>query len=269
MQSWRGTPGGRQSAFYLSHGILPLAIFAALAVLFGTSGLDPAIARGWAYAGVGSGGWIGRGAWWADRLLHDGGRALMLAVVAAAALGWAASWRSDRWRPHRSRLAYAAVAMISSWALVGLLKQFSHVPCPWSLAGFGGALPYSPLFGPRVTELSGTGCFPGAHSASAFSLFAAYFAVRDDRPRLAWPMLALALALGALFALAQEARGAHFLSHDIWSAAIAWSVCLVLYQVMLPAGDPADAARSPVPSGLPADGMPGAAAGREFGRGPQ
>lgn len=245
MQSWRAAARSRQAAFYLCHWAVPLAIFAALAVLFGTSGLDPAIARAWAYAGIGSGGWMGRGAWWADRLLHDGGRALMLAVVAAAALGWAASWRNDRWRLHRSRLGYAAVAMISSWALVGLLKQFSHVPCPWSLAGFGGTLPYSPLFAARVTDLSGTGCFPGAHSASAFSLFAAYFAVRDARPRLAWPLLALALGLGALFALAQEARGAHFLSHDLWSAAIAWLVCLVLYQVMLPARDRAEAVRRP------------------------
>jgi membrane-associated PAP2 superfamily phosphatase len=39
------------------------------------------------------------------------------------------------------------------------------------------------------------------------------------------------LAVGAVFAFAQEARGAHFLSHDLWSGFIVWFVELGLYSV--------------------------------------
>ena len=38
-----------------------------------------------------------------------------------------------------------------------------------------------------------------------------------------------AIALGAAFSIGQEARGAHFLSHDLTSAAIVWFVQLGLY----------------------------------------
>jgi membrane-associated PAP2 superfamily phosphatase len=42
-------------------------------------------------------------------------------------------------------------------------------------------------------------------------------------------MLAAAIAVGVAFSIGQEARGAHFLSHDLTSAAIAWFVGLGLY----------------------------------------
>jgi membrane-associated PAP2 superfamily phosphatase len=37
---------------------------------------------------------------------------------------------------------------------------------------------------------------------------------------------------GVLFSFAQEARGAHFLSHDLASAALVWAIQLGLYAVM-------------------------------------
>ena len=39
--------------------------------------------------------------------------------------------------------------------------------------------------------------------------------------------------VGALFSLAQQARGAHFLSHDIVSALIAWLICLALSRLII------------------------------------
>ena len=42
-------------------------------------------------------------------------------------------------------------------------------------------------------------------------------------------MLAAAIAVGIAFSIGQEARGAHFLSHDLTSAAIVWFVQLGLY----------------------------------------
>jgi membrane-associated PAP2 superfamily phosphatase len=37
-----------------------------------------------------------------------------------------------------------------------------------------------------------------------------------------------------VFSLGQQARGAHFLSHDLASAALVWWVLLALYVRMLP-----------------------------------
>jgi membrane-associated PAP2 superfamily phosphatase len=49
-------------------------------------------------------------------------------------------------------------------------------------------------------------------------------------------MLAAALAVGIAFSIGQEARGAHFLSHDLTSAAIVWFVQLWIYVKMLRPG---------------------------------
>jgi membrane-associated PAP2 superfamily phosphatase len=51
-----------------------------------------------------------------------------------------------------------------------------------------------------------------------------------DRSRLAalWALLAAGL-VWAVFSLGQQARGAHFLSHDLASLAIVWFVQLLLY----------------------------------------
>jgi membrane-associated PAP2 superfamily phosphatase len=52
---------------------------------------------------------------------------------------------------------------------------------------------------------------------------------RDSSRRLALWMLAAAIAVGITFSIGQEARGAHFLTHDLTSAAIVWFVQLGLY----------------------------------------
>jgi len=41
--------------------------------------------------------------------------------------------------------------------------------------------------------------------------------------------LVFGLLLGVVFGMAQELRGAHFLSHDLWSLAVAWTCASLLY----------------------------------------
>jgi hypothetical protein len=43
----------------------------------------------------------------------------------------------------------------------------------------------------------------------------------------------VSLAVGTLFAFGQEARGAHFLSHDVCSAFVAWFVALATYSAWI------------------------------------
>ena len=126
-------------------------------------------------------------------------------------------------------------------ALVGLLKQLTNVDCPWDLARYGGTRPFVHLFADRPDALPHAACFPGAHSSSGFALVAFYFLLRERRPAAARAALAGAVLVWGSLAFAQQARGAHFLSHDLWSAFLVWFICLALYAFawkgrVLPAG---------------------------------
>jgi len=121
------------------------------------------------------------------------------------------------------------LAMLLATLIVGGLKLVTNVDCPWDIAGFGGNNPYIALFADRPDALPRAQCFPGAHASSGFALFCFYFVFRDSSRRLALWMLATAIAVGITFSIGQEARGAHFLTHDLTSAAIVWFVQLGLY----------------------------------------
>jgi membrane-associated PAP2 superfamily phosphatase len=132
-------------------------------------------------------------------------------------------------RPWRHVLAYMVVAAASGALLVGLLKNTTNVDCPRATDLFGGTRPYVDLLANRPDDLPRGRCFPGGHSASGFALFVLYFGLRDKHRQAARGLLALALATGGVFAFAQEARGEHFISHDIWSAALLWFTSLGIY----------------------------------------
>jgi membrane-associated PAP2 superfamily phosphatase len=113
--------------------------------------------------------------------------------------------------------------------LTGWLKTVTNVDCPWDLAPFGGQFPYVPLFADRPDELRHARCFPAAHASSGYALIALHFACKERRLAVARFGLGMGIAAGLAFGIAQQSRGAHFLSHDLWSAAIAWIVPLTLY----------------------------------------
>lgn len=226
---------GRQSdlqkdRFLRDHLLIPGALFAVFAVLATTTTLDPALAHRWFFDAQ-RGLWWGKDTFWDDELLHRDGRYLMRLVGVAALAAFAASWWVARLRPWRRALGYFAACMALVPLVVGGLKELTNVDCPWDLAGFGGDRPFVHLFADRPDGLPRAACFPGAHSSSAFALFALYFVgLGLGRRRLALAGLGVALGLGLLFSFGQQARGAHFLSHDLWSAFIAWTICLALYR---------------------------------------
>lgn len=222
-----------RSSFWSRHLLLPLCLFVPAAVLLAVTDLDRQISWAWAYDAA-TGTFPARHAFWAERLLHDHGRDLIWVVVLScvATLGLSlvlpglGSWR----RP----LLFIVVTMGVTTGFIGGLKQITDVHCPWELQGFGGRLPYIHVFAARLPALQAGACFPGAHAGSGFALFAVYFAFRERSRRLAAGGLGAALLIGGAFAVAQEARGAHFLSHDLWSAFLAWSSCLTLYLLLQP-----------------------------------
>jgi membrane-associated PAP2 superfamily phosphatase len=177
--------------------------------------------------------WIGAHSWWAVDLIHTGGGWLVRLIGLAALATLVAGFWLKRWRGLRRGAAYLTLGLILVPTIVGSLKQVTNVDCPWDLDRYGGDRPYVSLFADWPDDLPLARCYPGSHSSSGFALMAVFFLLRASRPRLARWSLAGALLVGVIFSLGQQARGAHFLSHDLASAAIAWFLLLGLAQLML------------------------------------
>lgn len=208
-----------------TRGLLPGVLLLATALVLTALDIDRLLAQAWFFR---DGGWIGvTGDWWARGILHSGGRWVVRVVALVALLVWvlplrtpAAAWRREAGVVFRG--------MVVATLVVGLLKQWTNVDCPWDLAQFGGDRPYLSLFEARPAHLPHAACFPGAHSSSGFALLALFFALRERAPRAARRAALAGWLAGAAFALGQEARGAHFLSHDLASAGIVWCVLVLL-----------------------------------------
>jgi membrane-associated PAP2 superfamily phosphatase len=177
-------------------------------------------------------GWIGAGSWWANQFFHTGGRWLIRCIAALGITIWVAASLDDRLRHLRRPAAYFVVSLTLSIAAIGLLKKLTNVDCPWDLKEFGGRYPYVSLFADRPDGLRHARCFPAAHSSAGYALFALYFVVRERSRRWARLGIAVALLVGAAFGLAQQSRGAHFVSHDVWSAFLVWMISLTIYAVV-------------------------------------
>ena len=221
-------------AFWRLHAWWPLLAFVIVFGVLEVFSLDRVIARDW-YFNAYTAQWLGAGAaeWWARGLLHTGGRWVVRGVAAGALALWLLSFGVERLRKWRRPAGFVLVSMLLATLVVGGLKAVTNVDCPWDLTGFGGHNPYVALFADRSDALPRAQCFPGAHASSGFALFCFYFLFRDRSPRAARWMLAAAIAVGIAFSIGQEARGAHFLSHDLASAAIVWFVQLALYAKVL------------------------------------
>lgn len=224
--------------FWRTHLILPGVGFALALTLLGVFGLDRMISHALFFDSA-SKQWLGAGdgMWWARDVIHTGGRSLVRLVAAVVLILWLATFFSERLRPWRRRAGFAFLAVALSTGIVGGLKAITNVDCPWDLSEFGGDRPYVTLFSDRPDSRPHAACFPGAHASSGFALMFGYFLLRGRSRRHAnWALLG-AIVVGVIFSIGQEARGAHFLSHDLTAAAIVWFTQLFLYVRILARDD--------------------------------
>lgn len=171
-------------------------------------------------------------------VLHDGMKRLawLLALALCLGLGWPIGPLASL--PFRRRLQLVLSALLA-WAAVALLKITSHSSCPWDLSEFGGVARYvSHWQGWQQIDGGAGRCFPAGHATSGFAFVGGYFALRERWPTPAKVWLGTALGTGFALGLAQQLRGAHFMSHTLWTAWICWVVAW--------ATDPMFARRSPV-----------------------
>jgi membrane-associated PAP2 superfamily phosphatase len=192
----------------------------AIAIAWDASGLDLPLAR---LAGS-STGFPLRDHWLLSTVLHDGVRRLawLLALAVCMSAWW--PWGPLARLARGQRVKIAAATLLAAFA-VSLLKHESRTSCPWDLAEFGGFARYASHWSGIVD--GGTGrCFPAGHASAGFSFVAGYFGLRGVDAVAARRWLGTALAAGLLLGLAQQWRGAHFMSHTFWTAVICWIVAL-------------------------------------------
>ena len=155
-------------------------------------------------------------------------------VKVAAALTFAWILISVWWpigmltRLPRANRVYLLASVAVSLVVVASLKRTSAIHCPWDLAEFGGTLPYLRLFDPVPRDWLRGACFPAGHVLSAFAFIGGFFAWRPVDNRIARRWLAVVLIAGAGAALGQQMRGAHFLTHSLWSLWWCWTLSTLL-----------------------------------------
>lgn len=123
------------------------------------------------------------------------------------------------------------IAIGSSVAIVSIAKRFLDVDCPWDLIRYGGDKPYFPLFEYDSQYLPSAHCFPASHASVGFSWIALFFYFNVVGSHLKFKALALVLCVGLIFGFAQQLRGAHFISHDLWSYLICLINCIFIYKL--------------------------------------
>jgi membrane-associated PAP2 superfamily phosphatase len=142
--------------------------------------------------------------------------AWLFAVAGHTALKWMALAFWAACIAWGGRLRRGALYMAVIVVTVLLLKHVSPYSCPWDLPEYGGRRPHAGR------------CLPAAHPLTGFALFGLYVALRDDGRRAATATLVTAWVVGLGAGVIQMARGAHFASHVLWTAWVAWGVTWLL-----------------------------------------
>jgi membrane-associated PAP2 superfamily phosphatase len=181
--------------------------------------------------------------------LHEFPRlASMVGVLALAlAIRWPFGVLRRLDRGERVRLLLTVLLALGA---VSLLKNVSRSSCPWDLAEFGGTARYVSHWAWGVSDGGPGRCFPAGHASAAFAYVGGWFVLRRAAPRAASIWLATALAAGFVLGVAQQWRGAHYMSHTLWTAWVCWSValCIDAGAVALDRGRRASASRRAEPT---------------------
>lgn len=173
-----------------------------------------------------------RHAWLAETFNHVILKTLFSAVGAFAVMR--ALWDAVRPAPHCSATWRNGVRVLATSAVlvplaISLLKRASASHCPWDLQRYGGDAPYIRLLEWMPGGVVPGHCMPGGHASSALWLVAiAAFWWPHSRVKALTAGGAM-LLLGGMVGWLQQLRGAHFLTHTLWSAWIACALILAIY----------------------------------------
>lgn len=177
------------------------------------------------------GAWSWKNSWLAENFFHKGGRNLSLLLAFICLLLLVATYIETSQQHHRRHLLYLLFAVAGGSLLISIAKASLSISCPWEFARYGGSLEYHPV-AEQIFLRNGAGCFPAGQASAGYAWIALYFLGGSYNSPWRWPGLVGALLAGLVLGGAQQIRGAHFISHDIWTLAICWFFSLALYLLM-------------------------------------
>lgn len=181
-----------------------------------------------------SGTWPLREHWLTQSVLHDGAQLTVKLLgfgLLSTILFKSISNKKGRFPKNWVALF---IAMVTGPALIGYLKTVTHLASPWNELQFGGVSPHLRLFDEVSSDTPIGHAFPSAHASSGYAFVALYFTSMVVAPSRRFQALIFGLLLGTVFGAAQQARGAHFLSHDLFALSLCWALSGITYGVFYP-----------------------------------
>jgi membrane-associated PAP2 superfamily phosphatase/protein-S-isoprenylcysteine O-methyltransferase Ste14 len=156
-----------------------------------------------------------------------------LGLAIAAGAGALLGYRVKAMAPARSVFwALFAIACLTPLVVAGL-KHYTALPRPYDLAMFGGFAQLPATFWVEKGIQAG-GALPSMHAAAGFLFVSLYFSGWAlGSARLRWLGLAGGLAAGAVFGGFRVMQGAHFLSQTLWSLALVWLLCSIIFYPLI------------------------------------
>ena len=209
---------------YSATGILRVTVAGFLLLLvWDFSSLDLILAR-----------WFGSPAgfplqhhWFWEGVLHRGVKQIqwLPALLLIAMVVWPVGVMRRLGYGQRLQLAGGTLLAL---ALISGMKLLSLTSCPWDLHEFGGLALHVSHWLWGTADGGGGRCFPAGHASAGFAYVGGYFVFRRVAPRVARLWLAAALLGGLALAVAQQVRGAHFMSHSLWTAWLCWLLAALI-----------------------------------------
>ena len=213
--------------------LLPAAVVAVLVIFFGfratgSEAVDFAVqslfwdGRDWL---------VPKDAGWPHQVAYTGPKVLI--YFFALWLIWVMAFpsASPTWMGRR-RAAYIFASVALTTLICTQLRDYTSMATPRGLLLYGGRWEHLLLFETKPVGYP-SNAFPAGHASGGFGLLCLAFAWPQVRTcRLG---LLAALLIGGWMGLYQMARGEHFLSHTLVTAALAWLVAAALARAMRPA----------------------------------
>ncbi len=168
-----------------------------------------------------------RSDWLLTKINHGLVKNIIIGIYVVIFISWCASFKVEKLKSKCFSLGYMFWISMIAAAIIGILKAQSPHACPWNMT--------QPTATGFVWDFSAKKghCFPGGHAATGFMLVTGYFVYRLRNIKLAYVFLISGIVLGFVMGWGQMMRGAHFFSHNIWTAWIIWCANVVIYALIL------------------------------------
>lgn len=170
-------------------------------------------------------------------IIHQYGKYFSIALYSLIVLCYLFSIsglaRAESFKGYKTGLLYLSVSTLIATLGISALKSITSIDCPWSIQGLGGNINYYHWQDVLFVNHNGGRCFPAGHASAAYAFFSLFFFSRYYFAQFSGRVLWMVLVSGIIFGIAQQLRGAHFISHDLTTMYLCWLINLLFYYIFL------------------------------------